>query len=128
MYILLPNALDIRSSVVSAFPVLSSQWYYGSRLTGSGSGQQESGGRLPVMATAAAMAVTAGQRYVTGTAQRYDGTGIIVPRHFVFSVSVINSENGISVIVITNLNASQTRYNVYIIVHHTRGGARDSKQ
>lgn len=34
----LPNALDIRSSIVSAFPVLSSQRYYGGRLTGTGSG------------------------------------------------------------------------------------------
>lgn len=98
---ILPNALDVRRRVVSALPVLSPQRYYGGGLTGTGSGQQEPRGRLPVMAAAAAAAVVvaAGQRYVTGAAQRYDGTGIIVVSgRSVFGVTVIDSENGDAVV------------------------------
>jgi len=86
--------LDVRRGVVSAFPVLSPQRYYGGGLTGTGSGQQESRGRLSVMATATTVVMATGQRYVPGAAQRYDGTGIVVPGRSVFGVTVIDSENG----------------------------------
>jgi len=86
--------LDVRRGVVSAFPVLSPQRYYGGGLTGTGSGQQESCGRLSVMTTATTMVVATGQRYVAGAAQRYDRTGIVVPGSSVFGVTVIDSENG----------------------------------
>lgn len=89
----LPNALDIGRGVVSALSVLSLQRYYGGGLTGTGSRQQESRGRLPVMTATATVAavVTAGQRYVAGAAQRYDRTGIVVPGRSVFGVTVIDS-------------------------------------
>lgn len=91
--IILPNALDVRRGVVPALPVLSSQRYYGGGLTGTGSRQQESRGRLPVMAAAATTTVVATrQRYVTSASQRYDGTGV-VPGRPVFGVTVVNSEN-----------------------------------
>lgn len=86
--------MDVRRGVVSTFPVLSSQRYYGGGLTGTGSGQQEPRGCLPVMAAATTMVVATGQRYVTGAAQRYDGTGIVVPGRSVFGVTVIDSEKG----------------------------------
>lgn len=68
IYDMLPNTLDVGSCVISALPVLSLQRYYSGWLTGTGSRQQESRGRLPVMtAAAAATAVMAsGQRYVAG--------------------------------------------------------------
>lgn len=88
----LPNALDVGRGVVSALPVLPFQRYYGGGLTGTGSGQQQSRGRLPVMAGGRA-SPAAGQRYVAGAAQRYDGAGIVVAWRPVLGVAVVNSEN-----------------------------------
>jgi hypothetical protein len=91
---MLPNTLDVRSGVVSALPVLPLQRYYSGRLTGTGSRQQESCGRLSVMTAAAAAAtvMASGQRYVASASQRYDRTGIVVSRRSVFGVTIIDSE------------------------------------
>lgn len=88
-----PNTLDVGRGVVATLPVLSLQRYYGGRLTGTGSRQQETCGGLPVMTAATSVVMATRQRYVAGTAQRYHRAGIVVPRRPVFGITVVNSEN-----------------------------------
>jgi len=81
------------------------------------------------MATATTVVVATGQRYVAGAAQRYDGTGIVVPGRSVFGVTVIDSENGDVGESLHYYTLSENGNGYIIIVRRTHGAAtRDSKE